>query len=93
MNPYGVHFQPQVPGTEQGPMMHRYMPRHDFPGAPGMFMPGHQMSGYHMVSALVGLCMSLIDVRVIFLLFTSSHVARNMHWFEFGLAEHSLISL
>jgi hypothetical protein len=54
VNPFGIHFQPQVPGTEMGPMMHRYMPRHDLPGVPGMFMQGHQMPGY-MVSALIGL--------------------------------------
>lgn len=45
LNPMGVHFQPQVPGTEMGPMTHRYVPRHDPPGAPGMFFPGQQMPG------------------------------------------------
>lgn len=52
LNPYGVHFQPQVPGTEMGPMTHRYVPRHDpAPVAgPTMYYPGQQMSAY-MVSA------------------------------------------
>ncbi len=54
LNPFGVHFQPQVPGTEMGPMTHHYIPRHDQMGAPGMLYPGQQMTGY-MVSALVGL--------------------------------------
>ncbi|KAK4123451.1 hypothetical protein N657DRAFT_644996 [Parathielavia appendiculata] len=49
VNPYGVHFQPQVPGTETGPMVHRYVPRQDPIGAPGMLFPGQQMAGY-MVS-------------------------------------------
>ncbi len=56
LNPFGVHFQPQVPGTEMGPMTHHYVPRHDTIGAPGMVFPGQQMQmpGL-MVSALVGL--------------------------------------
>lgn len=29
----GVHFQPQVPDTTNGPYVHRYYPRHDAPGA------------------------------------------------------------
>jgi hypothetical protein len=53
LNPLGVHFQPQVPGTEMGPMTHRYVPRQDPIGAPGMFYPGQQMPAL-MVSGLVG---------------------------------------
>ena len=65
LNPFGVHFQPQVPGTEMGPMTHRYVPRHDTVGAPGMIFPGQQMqmpgmqiqvNGF-MVSASVRLLM------------------------------------
>ena len=47
LNPHGVHFQPQVPGTEMGPMINRYVPRHD--GFAGQQLPNF------MVSALVGL--------------------------------------
>jgi hypothetical protein len=54
VNPLGVHFQPQVPGTEMGPMVHRYVPRQDAIGAPGMFFPGQQVAGC-MVSNLAGL--------------------------------------
>ena len=74
LNPFGVHFQPQVPGTEMGPMTHRYVPRHDHVGAPGMLfpgqqmqMPGMQMPGMQMqmpgfmVSALVGLLIVLVQ--------------------------------
>ncbi|KAG7290622.1 hypothetical protein NEMBOFW57_000625 [Staphylotrichum longicolle] len=53
LNPMGVHFQPQVPGTEMGPMTHRYVPRHDPPGAPGMFFPGQQMPGLMANGAMV----------------------------------------
>ncbi|KAL2260239.1 hypothetical protein VTK26DRAFT_5838 [Humicola hyalothermophila] len=33
LNPLGVHFQPPVPATDKGPMVHRYIPRFDPPGA------------------------------------------------------------
>ncbi|KAK4106465.1 hypothetical protein N658DRAFT_520013 [Parathielavia hyrcaniae] len=46
VNPYGVHFQPQVPGTETGPIIHRYVPRHDPIGVHGMMFPGQQMAAY-----------------------------------------------
>jgi hypothetical protein len=29
LNPYGVHFQPPVPATDMGPMVHHYVPRYD----------------------------------------------------------------
>ncbi|KAK4239793.1 hypothetical protein C8A03DRAFT_42649 [Achaetomium macrosporum] len=41
VNPYGVHFQPQVPSTERGPMISHYIPRHD--PTPAVAYPGHQM--------------------------------------------------
>ncbi|EAQ91028.1 hypothetical protein CHGG_02963 [Chaetomium globosum CBS 148.51] len=46
INPHGVHFQPQVPGTELGPMIHRYVPRHDPYGAAGSIFPGLQLPTY-----------------------------------------------
>lgn len=55
VNPFGVHFQPQVPSTEMGPIVHHYVPRQDPVGAPtGLFYPGQQIPGF-MVSALAGL--------------------------------------
>ncbi|AEO57773.1 hypothetical protein MYCTH_2118259 [Thermothelomyces thermophilus ATCC 42464] len=53
INPLGVHFQPQVPSTEMGPMIHRYVPRQDPVGAaPGMLYTGQQMAG-SMVNGVV----------------------------------------
>lgn len=49
VNPYGVHFQPQVPATDQGPMTHQYVPRYD---PPGICYQAPQMSAY-MVSSLI----------------------------------------
>ena len=46
VNPMGVHFQPQVPATDQGPMIHRYIPRFD---PPCTSYPAPQMGPY-MVS-------------------------------------------
>lgn len=46
---YGVHFQPQVPDTTNGPYVHTYVPRHDAggaymgqPGVPGF--PGYPVA-------------------------------------------------
>lgn len=52
VNPYGVHFQPPVPATNLGPMVHHYIPRHDPAPVhqPGVCYPAQQFPGF-MVSA------------------------------------------
>ncbi|KAL1839078.1 hypothetical protein VTJ49DRAFT_1879 [Mycothermus thermophilus] len=52
LDPRGVHFQPQVPGTENGPMVHKYVPRQD---PVRMVMPGQPVlaGGYMMVNGNV----------------------------------------
>lgn len=93
INPHGVHFQPQVPGTELGPMIHRYVPRHDPYGAAGSIFPGLQLPTY-MVSALIGLSTVLVPYDVAVLpTFTRSHVAHNvscMNQIERASANRSL---
>jgi hypothetical protein len=51
VDPRGVHFQPPVPGTENGPMVHHYKPRHDpvVSGVPVVMAPGQPMPGTYMV--------------------------------------------
>lgn len=46
VNPMGVHFQPQVPATDLGPMTHHYVPQYD---PPGMCYSAPQMPAF-MVS-------------------------------------------
>ncbi|KAL2271599.1 hypothetical protein VTJ83DRAFT_970 [Remersonia thermophila] len=51
LNVSGVHFQPQVPGTENGPMVHKYVPRQD---PVHMVMPGQPVpAGYVMANGNV----------------------------------------
>lgn len=50
LNPHGTYYYPGVPSTEFGPMVHRYVPRHDAPGHPGVLFAGSQMQGGFMVS-------------------------------------------
>ncbi|KAL2164430.1 hypothetical protein VTH06DRAFT_3646 [Thermothelomyces fergusii] len=66
INPLGVHFQPQVPSTENGPMIHHYVPRQDPVGVgSGTLYTGHQTSG-SMVNGVVmpiqGLAPSIAQV-------------------------------
>ncbi|KAH6624822.1 hypothetical protein B0J18DRAFT_191868 [Chaetomium sp. MPI-SDFR-AT-0129] len=50
LNPHGTYYYPGVPSTELGPMVHRYVPRHDVPGHPGLFFAGSQMQGGFMAN-------------------------------------------
>ncbi|KAK4146238.1 uncharacterized protein C8A04DRAFT_35216 [Dichotomopilus funicola] len=50
LNPHGTYYYPGVPSTELGPMVHRYVPRHDVPGHPGVFFASGQMQGGFMAN-------------------------------------------